>query len=68
MLHRSTILIVPVVALPAGLLASPTAAADDTNRTFYDAMGRTTGTATRLPDGRVEFRDAQGRLTGTSNK
>jgi YD repeat-containing protein len=43
-----------------------TAATTGNTTTFRDALGRTTGTATRLPDGRTEFRDARGRLTGTS--
>jgi YD repeat-containing protein len=34
--------------------------------TYRDAAGRMTGSAERLPDGRVQFRDAQGRLTGTA--
>jgi hypothetical protein len=64
MLHRSTILIAPVVAL---LLASPAIAADDSNRTFYDAMGRMSGTAST--SGNVTtFRDAMGRMTGTATR
>ena len=66
MLHRSTILIVPVVAL---LLATPALATDDgrSDRTFYDASGRMTGTAST--SGNVTtFRDAMGRMTGTATR
>jgi hypothetical protein len=45
-----------------------TAATTGNTTTLRDAGGRTTGTATRLPDGRTDFRDAAGRLTGTSSK
>jgi YD repeat-containing protein len=58
-----TVLIMPVVAL---LLASPAIAADD-SRTFYDAAGRVTGSATT--DRNVTtFRDASGRVSGTATR
>jgi hypothetical protein len=45
-----------------------TATTEDRVTTFRDGRGRMTGTAERLPDGRIEFRDARGRLTGTTSK
>jgi hypothetical protein len=64
-MRQFTLTLVPVVALLAGLLASP-ATADD-NRTFYDAMGRISGTA--ATSGYVTtFRDAMGRMTGTATR
>jgi YD repeat-containing protein len=42
-------------------------AGDASNRTIYDGMGRTTGTA--ATSGNVTtFRDAMGRLTGTATR
>jgi YD repeat-containing protein len=55
------------VALLAGLLASPATAADDSNRTFYDASGRVTGTAATSGN-TTTFRDSAGRMTGTATR
>jgi YD repeat-containing protein len=55
MLHQFTLTLVPRRWQPTN------------NRTFYDASGRVTGTATTSGD-TTTFRDSAGRLTGTAER
>jgi YD repeat-containing protein len=64
-MHRIILAFVPMVALLP--LARQATAADDTNRTFYDASGRVTGTAS-TSGGTTTYRDAMGRTTGSATR
>lgn len=57
-----------VMATAALLAATVVTQAQNYQRTFRDASGRTTGTSSRDSNGTVTYRDASGRTTGTSSR
>ena len=55
-----------ILTIAALMLATITAASAQSQTTFRDASGRTTGTATTDRNGQKTFRDGSGRTTGTA--